>query len=44
MMANKLEELKRKMLLASQLKKENPETIPEPRLLEGPHVQAEPSI
>jgi hypothetical protein len=43
-MANKLEELKRKMLLASQLKKENPDSIPEPRLPEEPPAQPEPSV
>lgn len=41
-MASKLEELKRKMLMASQLKKENQESIPEPKLSEEPPVQAEP--
>lgn len=41
-MASKLEELKRKMLMASQLKKENQESIPEPRPSEDPPQPVEP--
>lgn len=42
MMASKLEELKRKMLMASQLKKENQESILEPRPSEDLPKHAQP--
>lgn len=42
MLANKLEEMKKRLLLQSQLKKENPENFASPRLIEEPLIQPEP--